>query len=64
MSVSKFGFITPEKKTAKRCSVSQKEYEAKRKLNFIANWSFEFPGLFHDEATNVSKIRVSWLGEK
>jgi len=45
-------FIIPKKKTAKGLSASQKEYETKRKLNFIAKWTFEFQGLFHDEAAN------------
>ena len=31
-------FIIPEKKTAKGRSMSQKEYEAKMKQNFIAKW--------------------------
>jgi len=52
MSLSKFSFIIPEKKTAKGRSVSQKEYEAKKKLNFIAKWTFEFPGLFQDKAAD------------
>jgi len=38
MSLSKFSFIIPEKETAKGWSLSQKEYEAKKKLNFIAKW--------------------------
>ena len=51
MILSIFSFIIPEKKTAKEWSISQKEYEAK-KQNFIAKWTFEFPGLFHDEAAD------------
>ena len=49
---SKFSFIIPEMKTAKGRSVSQKEYKVKKKLNCIAKWTFEFPGLFHDEGAN------------
>jgi len=52
MSSSKFGFIIPEEKTAKGRSISQKEYEAKRKRNFIAKWTFEFLRLFQDEAAD------------
>jgi len=38
MSLLKFSFIIPEKKTTKGRSMSQKEYEAKKKQNFIAKW--------------------------
>ena len=38
MSLSKFSFIISEKKTAKGRSMLQKEYEAKKKLNFITKW--------------------------
>jgi len=47
---SKFSFIIPEKNTAKGRSMSQKECEAKK--NFIVKWTFEFLGLFHDEAAD------------
>jgi len=36
MSLSKFRFIIPEKKTAKGRSVSQKEYEAKRIISLLS----------------------------
>ena len=49
MILSIFSFIIPEKKTA---IASQKEYEAKKKQNCIAKWTFEFPGLLHDEAAD------------
>ena len=44
MLLSKISFIVPENKTAKGRSVSEKDYEAKRKQNFIAKWQFEFSG--------------------
>jgi len=53
MLLSKFSFIIPEKKTAKGWALSQKEYKAKKKQNFITKWTFEFPGLFHDEAAET-----------
>jgi len=51
MLLSKFSFIIPEKNTA-ILSMLQKEYEAKKKHNFIVKWTFEFLGLFHDEAAD------------
>ena len=53
MFLLKFSFIIPEKKTAMGRSISQKEYEAKKKQNIIAKWTFEFPGLFHGEAADA-----------
>ena len=40
MSLLKFSFIIPEKKTAKGRSVLQKEYKANKKQNFIAKRTF------------------------
>jgi len=50
-------------RNAKERSVSQKEYEAKKKQNFIAKCIFEFLGLFHDEAADLVKscVYLEWL---
>jgi len=56
--LSTFSFIIPEKKAATGCSVSQKEYEAKKKRKFIAKWTFEFLGLFQDEAVDEMFCKI------